>query len=356
MLSVGIDAHHRFYAVCILDDRGQPVKECSVKGGVEDLARHLQAHLAQAGAGKGSPVQIAFEASTGYGLLYETLRPLAARVVVAHPGRLRLIFRAKRKTDRIDARKIATLLLLGELPAVHVPAMDVREWRALIEHRRRLVDKRSRAKNGLRALLRTHGVHAPAGSTLYARRGRAWVAALEFASPLTAFKRDQLLAEIAHFDEAVRMAEKQLDAYGQSHPAVALLKTMPGVGPRTAECIAAYVDDAHRFGRTRCVAAYFGLVPSLDESGGRSHAGRITREGPPTARKLLTEAAWQAIRYSPTLKAFYERVRAGQKTRTRTALVATARHMVKVMVAMLKTGEVWRETLTAGPAPAAATA
>ena len=85
MLSVGIDAHHRFYAVCILDDRGQPVNEFSVKGGVEDLARHLQAHLAQAAAGKGTPVQIAFEASTGYCLLYETLRPLAARVVVAHP-------------------------------------------------------------------------------------------------------------------------------------------------------------------------------------------------------------------------------------------------------------------------------
>lgn len=346
MLSVGIDAHHRFYAVCILDDRGQPVKEFSVKGGVEDLARQLAGHLDRAGAGPGVPVQIALEASTGYGLLYDTLRPLASRIIVAHPGRLRLIFRAKRKTDRIDARKIATLLLLGELPAVHVPTMDVREWRALIEHRRRLVDKRVRAKNGLRGLLRAHGIDAPTGKSLYTKRGRAWVAALEFASPLTAFKRDQLLAEIAHFDGAVRMAEKRLDAYGRHHPAVALLMTMPGVGPRTAECVAAYVDDAHRFVRTRCVGAYFGLVPSLDESGGRSHAGRITREGPATARKLLTEAAWQAIRRSPTLKAFYERVRAGQKTRTRTALIATARHMVKVMVAMLKSGEAWRETLT----------
>jgi len=346
VLCVGIDAHHRYYAVCILDDRGRTVKELSVRGGVEDLARTLVGQLADAGV----PIQIAFEASTGYGLLYDTLGPLATRIVVAHPGRLRLIFRAKRKTDRIDAHKIATLLLLDQLPAVHVPSMDVREWRALIEHRRRLVEKRVRAKNTLRALLRTHGVHAPAGRSLYSQRGRAWAAALEFGSPLTAFKRDQLLAEIAHFDDAVRLAEKRLDAYGQRHPAVGLLMTMPGVGPRTAECIAAYVDDAHRFGPTRCVGAYFGLVPSLDESGGRSHAGRITREGPATARKLLTEAAWQAIRRSPTLRAFFERIRAGQKARTRTALVATARHMVKVMVAMLKKGEVWRET----PVPAAA--
>lgn len=351
MLSVGIDAHHRFYAVCILDDSGNAVKEFSVRGGVEDLAGKLGRRLADAGAGAGTPVQIAFEASTGYGLLYDTLRPLAARVVVAHPGRLRLIFRAKRKTDRIDARKIATLLQLGELPAVHVPSLEVREWRALIEHRRGLVDKRTRAKNGLRALFRAHGIDAPAGKSLYTRKGRAWAAALEFTSMLTTFKRDQLLDEIASFDDAIRRAEKLLDAYGRRNPAVALLMTMPGVGPRTAECVAAYVDDARRFRRTHCVGAYFGMVPSLDESGGRSRSGRITREGPATARKLLTEAAWQAIRRSPTLKAFYERVRAGQKTRNRTALIATARHMVKVMAAMLKTGEAWRETL----APAEAT-
>ena len=53
-------------------------------------------------------------------------------VKVAHPGQLRLIFRSKHKNDRNDAERLAKLLYLGETPAVHVPAPEVRAWRELI--------------------------------------------------------------------------------------------------------------------------------------------------------------------------------------------------------------------------------
>jgi hypothetical protein len=56
-------------------------------------------------------------------------------VVVAHPGKVRLIFRAKRKNDRIDARKLAKLLFLDEVPLVYVPSADRRMWRSMIEAR-----------------------------------------------------------------------------------------------------------------------------------------------------------------------------------------------------------------------------
>ena len=95
-------------------------------------------------------------------------------------------------------------------------------------------------------------------------------------------------------------------------------------------------------------------MPSLDESAGRSRAGHITREGPATVRKMLVEAAWQAVRRSPTLRAFHDRVAQGRKDRKAVALVATARHMVKIMVAMLKSGEPWRESTPAPQEVAAA--
>jgi transposase len=344
MLTVGIDAHFRLYVVCVLDETGAMLQEFTIKGGVRDLAARLRE--------LGRPFRACFEASTGYGLLHDTLAPIASRVVVAHPGKLRLIFQSRRKTDRVDAHKLARLLLLDQVPAVHVPAPDVREWRALIEHRRGLVDKRTRAKNALRALLRTHGEHSPRGTAMWAKAGKQWAAGLEFASPLTSFKRDQLLEEIAHFDRAVALAEKRLDVIAAARADVCLLRSMPGVGPRTSEAVAAYVDRADRFARSRSVCAYFGLVPSLDQSAGASRAGKITREGPATVRKMLTEAAWQGVRHSPSLKAFYERVQGGRKDRRAVALVATARHMVKVMVAMLRTGEEWRETEEAKPAAA----
>ena len=71
---------------------------------------------------------------------------------MAHPGQLRLIFRSKKKNDRADAEKLAKLLFLGEVPTVYVPSQDVRAWRQLVEYRRRLIAKRTRTKNALRAI------------------------------------------------------------------------------------------------------------------------------------------------------------------------------------------------------------
>src|SRR5262249_59929109 len=104
--------------------------------------------------------------------------------------------------------------------------------------------------------------------------------------------------------------------------------TIPGVGARTAEAVAAFIDDPHRFRNAKAVGRYFGLVPRQDQSGDRNRLGHITREGAPVVRQLLAEAAWQAIRRSPSVRAFYERVRRGDPQRQKIALVATAHHLV----------------------------
>ena len=339
MYSVGIDTHSRQHAVCILGDEGNVVKEFTVRGGPGELLRRLELI--------DRPFQVCYEASLGYGLLHDALAPLATRVQVAHPAELRCIFKSKRKSDRIDARKLARLLRLDEVPAIHVPTPFVREWRVTIEHRRRVVDKRTRSKNGLRALLRSLGIASPRGAALWSRKGLAWAGALEF-TPLTALRRDQLVLEIEHLTGMVNAVSKALDGLAEKDPRVALLRTIPGVGPRTAEAVVAYIDKPERFSSSRRAAAYFGLVPLLDESADTKHYGHITRQGPATVRKLLVEASWRALTLSPSVRAFFERVKGGKKDRTGKALVAVAHRLVKVMLAMLKSGQPWREEDPAG--------
>jgi transposase len=281
MLTVGIDAHHRFYAACVLNEDGKMVQEKSLRGSVEEVAAWV--------GSLGAPSRVCYEASLGYGELHEALSGVsvggvATRVQVAHPGHLRAIFRSRTKNDRIDARKLATASFLDQVPLVHVPTREGREWRQLIEHRRRQMDKRVRAMCALRAVLRGQGIASPKRGGLWSPRGMAWLKAIEFKSPLTAFRRDQLVLEVEHFTAAVKAAKKQLDAIAKNKPAVALLTTVPGVGARTAEAVAAYVDDPHRFGSTRHAGAYFGLVPSLDQSAGSKKYGRITT--------LLKTARW----------------------------------------------------------------
>src|SRR6185503_17959603 len=146
MLTIGLDVHLSRTSVCILDAKGNTLRQQEVKGGHEAVAESL--------AKLGEPFQVCYEASTGYGALYERLRPLAHRVEVAHPGRLGLIFKSRKKNNRADAQKLAALLHLNQVPQVYVPAQEVRSWRGLIEHRGKLVDCIVAVKNQVRALLR----------------------------------------------------------------------------------------------------------------------------------------------------------------------------------------------------------
>lgn len=332
MRYVGLDAHWRQSTYCVLDERGRKVRTRTIKDPwsdvVEDLARVR------------GPFAVCFEATTGYGVLYERLQRVARRVVVANAGQLRLIFRSKRKNDRVDAEKLAKLLFLGEVPTIHVPRADVRSWRQLIGHRLKLSQERARVKNSIRAMLRSHGLVAPRG--LWSRQGLGWIAAADLPTELDRLQRDMLLERLGSVIEMIGRAERALDQRAQRHPGVQLLKTIPGVGDRTAEAVVAWIDDPGRFHRVRAAGRYFGLIPSQDASASMNRLGHITREGPAAVRGLLTEAAWQAIRRSPRVRVFYERVRRGDKERRKIALVATAHYLVRVMLSMLQNGEVWR--------------
>ena len=140
----------------------------------------------------------------------------------------------------------------------------------------------------------------------------------------------------------IERVEKTLDRISSHKPGVQLLKTIPGVGPRTAEVVMAWIDDPNRFQRIKSAGRYFGLVPCQDSSAQTNRLGHITREGPAIVRWVLTEAAWQGIRRSSAIRTFYERVRREDPGRRKIALVATAHYLLRAMMAMLRTGEIWR--------------
>lgn len=335
MYYVGLDVHQKRSSLCILDGDGKLVKRLEVKGPWPRLFEAVERQVPR-------PFAVCYEASCGYGHLHDRLARVAERVVVAHPGQLRLIFRAKRKCDRVDGEKLAKLLYLDAVPAVHVPGVDVRAWRGLVNYRRKLVGRRAAAKTQVRALLRGLGVEGvPRG--LWAAKGVAWLKGLALASAADRVRLDVMLDDLAELGERVARVEAELDRIAADHPGVALLRTIPGVGPRTAEAFVAHVDDVRRFARVDQVGCYFGLVPCQDASADRNRLGHITRDGPAGARWLLAEAAWQGRRRSPTIAAFFERVMRGDADRKKVALVATAHYLVRVMAAMLRTGEAWRE-------------
>jgi transposase len=334
MFHVGLDIHSRRIAVCVLSETGQVARRAQVRT-IDEMMRILE--------GLPDRFEVCYEANCGYGHYHDLLRPIAARVVVAHPGQLRLIFRSKDKNDRKDAERLAKLLYLGEAPTVHVPSPEVRTWRELINCRSQVIAKRTRAKNAVRALLRGAGVVPPRQPALGTKKGLDWLRRPDLPTASQQLRRDLLLEEIETLMRQVRRIEQRLNHQAQHSSAVARLRTIPGVGARTAEAVVAFVDDPHRFPDAKAVGRYFGLVPSQDQSGERNRLGHITREGAPVVRQLVAEAAWQALRRSPTVRAYFERVRRDDPQRQKIALVATAHDLVRVMWALLKRGTVWQE-------------
>lgn len=334
MLYVGLDVHSKLIVMCVLDEQGKVVQRDSVRQ-VDQLMAVLR---------RLPRFAVCFEASCDYGWIHDALRELAAQVVVAHPGRLRLIFRSKRKNDRLDAERLAKLLFLGEVPSVHVPSADVRAWRETINFRRNLIAKRTRAKNGLRALLRSLRITAPRRPGLWTIKGMAWLKQLAFAQPLSALKRDLLIHEVEDLSLQLKRIEQALARFSENNAAVQQLQSIPGVGLRTAETLVAFLDDPRRFRNAKQVGAYFGLVPCQDQSAKSNRLGHITRDGSPAVRQFLGEASWQTIRRSPAIKAYFERVVRNDPDRRKIALVATAHYLARVMWAMLRDGTLWNES------------
>src|SRR5438105_3270996 len=242
MYYAGLDIHIKCISICILNETGQRLRR-PPGSSIEERLRIR----------KGLPDRFAvcYEASCGYGHFHDLLRPLAARVLVAHPGPWRLSFRSKTKNDRHDAERLAKLLYRGETPTVPVPSLEVRTGRELSNCRSQVSAKRTRAKNTVRALLRSAAVVPPKQPGLWTKKGLAWLRQLTLPTASQPLRRDLLLEEIETLLRPVRRIEHPLHRQAQHPAAVARRRSLPGVGLRTAEAVAAFVDDPHRFGQAK---------------------------------------------------------------------------------------------------------
>jgi transposase len=262
----------------------------------------------------------------------------------------------QRKTDRLDAQKLADLAVAGQLPTVHLPEAAVRQWRQLIAYRSSVVDRRTAIKNHIRSILAAVGEPMPPGARGWTEKGREVLRSL--ARPLEGVGpedlwRGELALELRALDaveEQVTTVEAKLGALEKADARVARLQTIPGVGPRLAEMLVALFDDPHRFRSGRQVSSYLGLVPRQWQSGATDRQGHISRRGSRLARKLLVEVAWMGLRYNPTLRAIYDRVCGGIATRKKIAIVAVARHLAVIAWAMLRDETPWRAPPASTPA------
>jgi transposase len=295
------------------------------------------------------PDRVVIEVCNIAGWVSDLLRDLGVQVQVANTSDDAWRWRkVKKKNDRCDALKAAQLSAVNQLREVHIPQIEVRQWRALIAFRQQLVRRRAKVKNHIRDLLVSEGQILPRGAKCWTQVGWAHLEAL--AKPFKETARHELwrgqlhveLRQLQELQREIEQVEEKLDAIAKAEPRVALLRTIPGVGPRLAEAIVALLDQAERFHHAREVSAYVGMVPKELDSGETVRRGRITKHGSRLVRSLLVEVAWAGLRYNSWVRETFQRISGGKRSRRKIAIVAVGRQLLVRCWAMLRDGTIWQ--------------
>jgi transposase len=265
----------------------------------------------------------------------------------------------KRKTDKDDTLKLVSLSLTDQLPTVNLPDRPTRQWKSLILYRQKLIERRTRIKNRIHALLVSEGRAMSGGPKAWSDASLAELCRL--ARPIQGCAmgdlwQGQLHMELSGLDDlnhAVEQLDQKLNELGARDARVIRLQTIPGVGERLSELVVAVIDDPKRFKNVRQVSAYAGLVPRRYQSGAMDRSGRISKAGCAKLRKLLLEIAWGMLRYNAHGRSVFQRISKGQKTRRKQAAVALARRILGWCWAMLRDQTDWRDPAAAAAAAAA---
>ena len=295
------------------------------------------------------PTRVVIEVCNIAGWVCDLLRGMGVEVQVANTNEDAWRWRkVKKKNDRSDALKAAQLSAVNQLREVHIPNIEVRQWRALIAFRQQLVRRRGKVKNHIRDLLVSEGQILPRGARCWTQLGLAHLAALakDFSElEMHELWRGQLKMELRQLQTLqgeIDQVEEKLDTLAKADPRVALLRTIPGVGPRLSEAIVALLDRPERFHKAREVSAYVGMVPKELDSGETVRRGRITKHGSRLVRSLLVEVAWAGLRYNSWVRETFQRISGGKKSRRKIAIVAVGRQLLVRCWAMLRDGTIWQ--------------
>jgi transposase len=335
---VGIDLHKQTIVLCVVDQGRNVLCRkrlcCSTPEAITAFFRGMQ------------PFQAVVEATASYEWLFRLLEPLADRMVLAHPRKLRIIAESTRKSDKLDAQVLAEFLALGMIPEAHRPSPRQQEHRVLVRQRQYIRGRMTGARNKIRRILSNYNGDRP---DLFTQKGLTYLSKVEV-NPSDRFVLDQLYCEWEHHGRQLDEVDRRLKEFARSAPiheaeARAVLDTIPGVGPVTIDVVVSELGDVRRFRSAKQVCAYAGLVPGQRESAGKSKQLSITKEGSKLLRWVLVEAAWQLVYRTNRWKALFEAL--SRRTGKKKAIVAIARRLLCVMYSMLRSGRGYQMALAA---------
>ena len=204
------------------------------------------------------------------------------------------------KTDAADAEAICEAV--GRPSMRFVPVKSTAQQAELLHHRARdlLVRQRTMLINALRGHLGEFGIIAPAGRHRVPDLLNRLMEADNAEVPALAREAlRSLIAELHAIEQRIEAIEAVIVREHKANPVSRRLATIPGIGPITASAIAATIADPAAFKSGRDLAAWIGLTPGQNSSGGKQKLGRVSKQGDRYLRRLLTVGATSVMHRVP---------------------------------------------------------
>ena len=246
---IGMDVHLATISIAVLDANGKLIMEVTIAtqaGALLDFIRGLSGTL-----------HVTFEEGTSAHWLYTLLEPQVAKVVVCDPRQnpRRL---GEKKSDRLDAHKLAELLRLGTLKPVYHGYSLGPALKELVRSYRTWVGDTGRVMSRLKSLYRARGIRC-AGTRVYSPRFRdQWLEQLHELG--VRGRAERLYKQLDLLLPLRQEARTAMLAESRKHPAHKILCSIPGFGPVRAALLIALLQTPHRFRGKRQLWTYAGLA------------------------------------------------------------------------------------------------
>jgi transposase len=284
---LALDIHKHYSVVAGVNYEDQVVLE-AVRIEHADLEGWLAKHIQ-------STDYLVIESTTNAWHIYDLLEPLAEKVLVANPIKVKQIAQARVKTDIRDTLILARMLAANMIPAIWVPPVHVRNLRYLLSQRRHLV--------GMHSVAHRHHLSHARGKR-FNEKNTKW----QKDNDLSDSEKFQLKLDMStkeHLAEQTEKITKKLAKMSHQKPwaeSMMYLMQLPGFGVITGMTVLGAIGDITRFKDFKKLSSYSGLTPGVEQSGTKNRGKKITKEGRKDLRWAMVEVAQRAVKSDPLWK------------------------------------------------------
>jgi transposase len=328
MSYLGVDLHTNSFTVCYRTKQGKERMGTYAIDRMDSFRKTLR-----------RTDHLAVEATGNTAWFIEQVRSRVRKVVPVDPNQFKVIRKSVKKTDKHDARMLALFLSKGMLPEARMKQKENAQLHSLATTRDKLVKQRTALVNKIHNVLNSYGLKWKK-ETLTTKKGLKSIMVYEW-DPIVRIELEVLADQIRSLTKHIKRLDDDLVEHGRHLKGHENISSIKGIGDKSASILLSVIGNVKDFASEDKLAAYLGIVPRVKDSNETIRHGRITKHGSTLARTTLVQCALSAKRYSPYLRAYYERIK-----RTRgsgKAIIATARKLLGIIYKTLINGWVFED-------------